>query len=90
MFYALHLFVIDCDGKLSGAYGGQFHQEKVLSTKFLFSLSLDSMIISNGGGIIITSPPPQWAKIMVHSTLIKYIYENGQIYEQNIDKSNPY
>ena len=30
-------------------------------------------------------PPPQWAKIMVHSTLIKQFYENGQIYEQNID-----
>ena len=28
---------------------------------------------------------PQWAKIMVHSTLIEKIYENGQIYEQNID-----
>ena len=28
---------------------------------------------------------PQWAKIKVHGTLIKQIYENGQIYEQNID-----
>ena len=28
---------------------------------------------------------PQWAKITVHSTLIKYIYENGQIYDNNID-----
>ena len=24
----------------------------------------------------------QWAKIMVHSTWIKWIYENGQIFEQ--------
>ena len=31
----------------------------------------------------LSSPPPQWAKIMVHSTLTKWIYENGQIYEQN-------
>ena len=30
---------------------------------------------------------PQWAKIKVHGTLIKQIYENGQIYEQNIDQT---
>ena len=28
----------------------------------------------------------QWAKIKVHSTLIKKIYENGQNYEQNLTK----
>ena len=29
----------------------------------------------------------QWAKIKVYSTLIKLIYENGEIYEQDIDQT---
>ena len=50
-FYALNLFVFDCNG---GADGGQFHQEKVMSTKFIFLFKLrlnDNFRWGWGGGI---------------------------------------
>ena len=51
----------------------------------LIYLCLPTVIWWKSGAQVFLPPPPQWAKIMVHSTLIKYIYGNGQIYEQFID-----
>ena len=61
-------------------WGGDFDETLAIrwgKRDTTISNCLNSQFLAWGGA--------QWAKIMVHSTLIKQFYENGQIYEQNID-----
>ena len=53
---------------------------KYTNKQMLHGVRDDSFLDILGG-----ASEAQWAKIKVHSTLIRGIYENGQIYDQYID-----